>query len=49
MISGCYAVGLCAIAAYVFLALKGQAVGNHGDAFAIGGLALDAADGIAEV
>lgn len=33
----------------VFLALQGKVVGNHGDAFAIGGLALDAADGIAEV
>ena len=33
----------------VFLALQGKMVGNHGDAFAIGGLAFDAADGVAEV
>ncbi len=36
-------------AACVLFALQGEVVGDHGDAFAIGGLALDAADGIAKV
>ena len=30
------------------LAAQGKAVGYHGDEFTIGGLALDAADGVAE-